>query len=157
MCGIAPRKAAMSLANTPVVAADSFLTLHYRIATAAGEEFVSTFGLSPATLQMGSGQLNPLLESHLLGLPAGERHEFTLPPEQAFGQRNPQLVERIALTALPVGMDLRENALLEFTAPDGTAFSGFLRQLGADSALFDFNHPLAGQEIRFAVEIIGIL
>lgn len=146
-----------SPAVVPTVAPDSFLTLHYRIAAVDGEEFVSTFGLSPATLQMGSGQLNVHLEDCLLGLPLGARREFSLPPERGFGLHNSRLVERIALSALPAGVDLRENALVEFTAPDGTSFSGFLRELGTDSALFDFNHPLAGREIRFAVEVIGIL
>lgn len=140
-----------------VVKADSYLTLHYRISTADGEEFLSTFDMSPATLQMGSGQLAELLESCLLGLPAGERFAFDLPPEEAFGQHNPRLVERIARNALPADMELKENSVLEFSAPNGASFAGFLRELQADSALIDFNHPLAGKSVCFEVEIIGIL
>lgn len=136
---------------------DSYLTLHYRITTLDGEEFLSTFDMSPATLQMGSGQLADTLEACLVGLPAGERFVFQLEPEKAFGQHNPRLVERIARSALPDGMELKENSVVEFGAPNGATFAGFLRELTADSALFDFNHPLAGQIIRFEVEIIGIL
>lgn len=136
---------------------DSYLTLHYRISTLDGEEFLSTFDMSPATLQMGSGQLADTLEACLVGLPAGERFVFQLEPEAAFGQHNPRLVERIARSALPDGMELKENSVVEFGAPNGATFAGFLRELTTDSALFDFNHPLAGQTIRFEVEIIGIL
>lgn len=142
---------------TTVVQPDSYLTLHYRISTLHGEEFLSTFDMSPATLQMGGGQLADTLESRLVGLPAGERFVFQLEPDEAFGQHNPRLVERIARSALPKDMELKENSVVEFGAPNGATFAGFLRELGEDSALFDFNHPLAGQPIRFEVQIIGIL
>ena len=78
------------------VGPDSYLTLHYRLADLDGTEYVSTFDLSPATLQMGSGQLAETLE-------------------------------------------------------------GCLRELSDSSALFDFNHPLAGKAIRFEVEVIAIM
>jgi FKBP-type peptidyl-prolyl cis-trans isomerase SlpA len=139
------------------VRADSYLTLHYRITTQDGEEFLSTFDMSPATLQMGGGQLADTLEAVLIGLPAGERFVFELEPAAAFGQHNPRLVERLARASLPADMPLKENSVVEFTAPHGGAFAGFLRQLDASHALFDFNHPLAGKAIRFEVEIIGIL
>ena len=139
------------------VRSDSFLTLHYRISALDGEEFLSTFDMSPATLQMGSGQLADPLESVLIGLPAHERFVFELEPEEAFGQYNPRLVERLARGSLPADMELKENSVVEFTAPNGGAFAGFLRELDATHALFDFNHPLAGKTIRFEVEIIGIM
>ena len=142
---------------TASVQADSFLTLHYRISTLAGEEFLSTFDMSPATLQMGSGQLAESLEEVLLGLEQGGHYVFELEPEQAFGQPNPRLVERIARNALPAGMELKENSIVEFTAPTGAAFSGFLRELNDTSALYDFNHPLAGKAIRFEVKLIGVM
>ncbi|NJD25701.1 MAG: peptidylprolyl isomerase [Betaproteobacteria bacterium] len=142
---------------TATVRSDSYLTLHYRITTLDGEEFLSTFDMSPATLQMGGGQLAENLESVLIGLPAHERFVFELEPAQAFGEHNPRLVERIARSGLPDGMELKENSVVEFTAPNGATFAGFLRELGATHALFDFNHPLAGQTIRFEVEIIGIM
>lgn len=144
-------------AAVPTVRPDSFLTLHYRLSTLAGEEFLSTFDMSPSTLQLGSGQLAECLERCLIGLAEGERRVFELEPEAAFGVPNPRLVERIALSALPAGLELRENAVIEFTTPEGQSFSGFLRELDATHGLFDFNHPLAGKPIRFEVEIIGVL
>ena len=147
------------MSDTPAtVLPDSYLTLHYRLAGIDGSEFVSTFDLSPATLQMGSGQLAEPLERCLLGLPAGERRVFELPADAAFGAHNPRLVERIARSALPPEVELKENSLIEFSAPNGgPGFAGFLRELGESSVLFDFNHPLAGKGIRFEVQIIGIM
>ena len=137
---------------------DSFVTLHYRLSDTAGNDYVSTFDLSPATLQLGSGQLAAPLEERLLGLPAGHRQVFELDSQAAFGTHNPRLVERIARSALPPDIPLQENTLIEFSAPDGgPAFAGFLRELDEHSALFDFNHPLAGKALCFEVEIIGIM
>jgi FKBP-type peptidyl-prolyl cis-trans isomerase SlpA len=145
------------MSQAPRIAADSFVTLHYALKLEDGTEAVSTFDLSPATLQMGGGQMADTLERCLLGLVAGERKSFALPPAEAFGEHNPRLVEWIARSALPPGVELRENALIEFTAPDGGGFAGFCRELDATHALFDFNHPLAGKPITFDVHVIGVM
>jgi FKBP-type peptidyl-prolyl cis-trans isomerase SlpA len=151
-------------ANT--VQPDSYLTLHYSLADLDGTEYVSTFDMSPATIQMGGGQLVVTLEHCLLGLGTGERHVFQIDAEDAFGEHNPRLVERIARSALPPELELKENSLIEFAAPEGAVpgtegagggIAGYLRELTETTALFDFNHPLAGKSIRFEVEIIGIM
>lgn len=144
---------------------DSFLTLHYRLSGLDGTEHVSTFDMSPATLQMGAGQLAASLEACLLGLGAGEHHVFQLEADEAFGRHNPRLVERIARSALPPDMELKVNSLIEFSAPDSAAvpgvagggIAGLLRELTDTTAVFDFNHPLAGRPVRFEVKIVGIL
>ena len=75
---------------------DSFLTLHYRISLVdAAEPVMSTFGDRPATIQMGAGQLAQALEQCLLGLEEGDRRLFQLADGQAFGPRNPQLLQRL--------------------------------------------------------------
>lgn len=136
---------------------DSLVTLHYRLATGDDTELVSTFDASPATLQLGCGELVPTLESCLVGLPVGERSVFLLEPEQAFGLHNPQLLQRMPRRELAAVGAIEVQALIEFSAPDGNKVAGLVRELDADSALVDFNHPLAGKSIRFEVEIIGII
>lgn len=142
---------------TERVQADSLITLHYRLATGDDTELVSTFGATPATLQLGSGELAPMLERCVGGLPVGERHVFLLEPDQAFGAHNPDLVQRVARGELPEGSPVELHSLVEFAAPGGGRFAGLVRELDADSALIDFNHPLAGKAIRFEVEVVGIL
>lgn len=139
------------------VAPDSLVTLHYRIALADGSELVSTFGASPATLQMGSGELAPALEQCLAGLPVGQHRVFVLGAGQAFGAHNPRLIERRDRAGLPVDLELQEMAFVQFTAPDGSAYAGLVRELNDDYVVIDFNHPLAGREIRFEVEVVGVL
>lgn len=148
-------------AGRKTVQPDSFLTLHYSISLENGTEVVSTFSEKPATLLLGQGQLAPNLEQALLGLPAGERTTFRLAPEQAFGPRNPDLLQRVSLATLRENSSFEEDYapgdLVEFNAPGGGKYAGVLKEIGDTSALFDFNHPLAGQTILFDVQLIGIL
>jgi len=66
-------------------------------------------------------------------------------------------MERRLRAELPQHEMIEETALIEFEAPDGSRHTGMVRELTAESALIDFNHPLAGKAIRFEVEIVGIL
>lgn len=145
----------------PVVTETAYLTLHYRLAGPDGKNIVSTFEEKPATLQLGTGQLAPFLEACLLGLPEGAHESFDLSPEQAFGPRNPDLIQHISRATLDQNSPEEQNYeigdLIEFTAPSGGQFAGVLRAIDGESALFDFNHPLAGQNVKFEVRIIGIL
>jgi FKBP-type peptidyl-prolyl cis-trans isomerase SlpA len=151
----------MSNLSHTVVHEGSYLTLHYRLASMDEQDIVSTFKDNPATLQMGNGQLAAFLETHLLGLPEGAHKTFELRPEEAFGPRNPALVQWVSKATLAdnsqLGEEYRIGDVVEFAAPGGGRFAGVLRELGEGNALFDFNHPLAGQPVRFEVKIIGIL
>jgi FKBP-type peptidyl-prolyl cis-trans isomerase SlpA len=139
------------------VAPDSLVTLHYRIALGDDTELISTFAHTPATIQLGGGELAPTLEACLDGIAVGERHVFMLEPGQAFGPHNPELVRRVARQTLPAEVEPEVHGLIEFSAPDGHKYSGLVREMDDDMVLVDFNHPLAGKHIRFEVEIIGIL
>jgi FKBP-type peptidyl-prolyl cis-trans isomerase SlpA len=122
---------------------------------------VSTFDENPATLQVGSGQLAPFLESCLIGLPEGAHQSFELTAEQAFGPRNPELLQKVSLSTLQENSDpdhtYAVGDLVDFAAPGGGQFAGVLLEMGERDALFDFNHPLAGQAVKFEVRIIGVL
>jgi FKBP-type peptidyl-prolyl cis-trans isomerase SlpA len=147
--------------NVPVVTDTSYLTLHYRLATADGTDIVTTFGGTPATLLLGQGQLAPYLEQRLLGLAEGTHATFDLGPNEAFGERNPELVQLVSKKTLEENSvpdaDYQVGDLVEFNAPKGGRFAGVLRELREDAALFDFNHPLAGQTLRFEVQLISVL
>jgi FKBP-type peptidyl-prolyl cis-trans isomerase SlpA len=151
----------MSNLQHPVVTEAAYLTLHYRLASMDGADIVSTFQGNPATLQLGTGQLAPFLEACLIGLPEGAHQTFDLPPERSFGPRNPELLQRVSRATLDensaADAEYAIGDVVEFAAPGGGHFAGVLRDIGAEDALFDFNHPLAGQSVKFEVKIIGIL
>lgn len=149
----------------PIVHADSYLTLHYCIqilsGPAGGTVFTNTFDGRPATLQLGTGQWAPGLEEILLGKKEGEMFGSVLNPEQAYGERNPALVQWIGRSMMGDLSDPESNYepgdMVEFQAPTGIRYAGVLKEWGDDAALFDFNHPLAGAQIRLDVHILGIL
>ncbi len=140
----------------------SFLTLHYRLSGPDGGDVVNTFGDKPATLSLGAGQLSPAIEQRLLGLPEGAHERFDLPAGAAFGERNAEMLQRVKLSLLHELGDpdasYEVGDVVQFPTPDGQgAYAGVVRELGPDWLLFDFNHPLAGQPVRFEVQVLGVL
>jgi FKBP-type peptidyl-prolyl cis-trans isomerase SlpA len=140
----------------------SFLTLHYRLAGPDGTDIINTFADKPATLSLGTGELAPAMESRLIGLNEGVRTRFELAPGEAFGERNPELLQRVKRGLLDELGDPDETYhvgdVVQFPTPDGQgSYAGVVRELGDDWLLFDFNHPLAGQPVTFEVHVIGVL
>ncbi len=155
-------QAPLPAGETVRVGPDSHLTLHYRLTiSATGADVINTFEGKPATLQLGIGQMAEPLERRLQGLEEGVDRMFELEPADGFGERNPELVQRISRAMLAAnsepGMRYVPGDLLEFPAPNGDRFAGVLKEIDERGAVFDFNHPLAGQRIRFQVRILGIL
>ena len=140
----------------------SFLTLHYRLAGPDGADVINTFHDKPATLSLGTGELSPAVERRLLGLAEGSRERFELAAGEAFGERNPELIQRVRRSLLDELGDADERYsvgdVVQFPTPDGQgAYAGVVREVDADSLLFDFNHPLAGRPVTFEVQLIGVL
>ena len=140
----------------------SFLTLHYRLAGPDGADVVTTFNDKPATLTLGAGQLAPAIEARLLGLEEGVRTSFDLAPGEAFGDRNPDMIQRLKRSVLDQMGDREAEYnvgdVVEFPTPDGAGrFAGVVRAVGDGWLEFDFNHPLAGQPVTFEVKVIGVL
>jgi len=144
------------------VQAGSFLTLHYRLSGPDGTVLINTFNDKPATLSLGTGELAPAMEARLLGLPEGTRQSFTLEAGEAFGDRNPELLQRVKRSLLDELGDPDERYhvgdVVQFPTPDGQgAYAGVVREIDGDALLFDFNHPLAGRPVTFEVQLIGVL
>jgi len=145
----------------PVVNESSYLTLHYRLAVAGGADVVTTFNGTPATLLLGQGQLAPFLEQRLIGLPEGTHQTFELSALEAFGERNPELIQSVSKATLEEnsvpGAEYAVGEVVEFNAPKGGRFAGVLLELRDESAVFDFNHPMAGRPLQFEVKLISVL
>jgi FKBP-type peptidyl-prolyl cis-trans isomerase SlpA len=147
----------------PHVQPGSFLTLHYRMSDAQGQVIIDTFNGQPATLSLGTGELSPAIEQRLIGLEEGTRTVIELAAGEAFGERQPEMQQWVARKLLNELGDPAEQYtpgdVVQFPTPDGTgSYAGAVREVRADGAvLFDFNHPLAGQPVRFEVQLIGVL
>lgn len=138
----------------------SFLTLHYRLSGPEGD-IINTFPGKPATLTLGSGELSPAIEKRLIGLEEGAHATFEVPAGEAFGERNPEMVQWVArkmLRDLGETSEFHVGEAVQFPTPDGlSSYAGHVKQVGDDAVLFDFNHPLAGRPVTFEAKVIGIL
>jgi FKBP-type peptidyl-prolyl cis-trans isomerase SlpA len=154
--------ASLPCSTVHTVQSDSFLTLHYRLSTPQGNDFVNTFVATPATLSLGQGRLSPSLEACLWGLTEGVHTRFQLEPDAAFGPRNPQLRQWVSRQLLDTHADPQESYavgdVVQFPVLEGKPnYVGTIEQVDEDAILFDFNHPLAGQPVVFEVHILAIL
>jgi FKBP-type peptidyl-prolyl cis-trans isomerase SlpA len=145
-----------------IIQPGSFLTLHYRLAGPQGD-VINTFGGTPATLSIGSGELTPAVEARLIGLAEGAHVMLQFPPGEAFGARNPDMIQWLPRQELDALGDPQERYAvgdaLQLATPDGQGrFAAVVLAVRNDGALLlDFNHPLAGQPVTFEAHIIGVL
>lgn len=134
----------------------SEVTMHFSLATSIGMKAVSTFGEEPFTFKIGDGSLLKTLEMAILGLKAKDSHEFNLQPEQAYGPRDEMLVTQMEISNFPDHLKPEEGQIIGFTTPEGEEAPGLVKAISGDDVTVDFNHPLAGEEITFIVEILSV-
>jgi FKBP-type peptidyl-prolyl cis-trans isomerase SlpA len=145
------------------VGPDSHVTLHYRLAVLGdGErEIISTFGSRPATVQIGAGHMALPLEHKLVGLEEGQQVVFELSPAEAFGERSADLVQTLTRAVFDGNadptVDYVPGDVVELNVPARGRVAGVLKSRDERAVVVDFNHPLAGQPLRFSVHVIGVI
>jgi len=140
------------------VAPGDTLQLRYALRPRGGDDLISNFDdAEPDTVTLGDGTLAPMLEQWLVDLVPGERHVFLLDPWQAFGESQPELIQTVPKTDLPVDTAFEVDQLVEFAMPNGQTLAGHILEIGDTAVKVDFNHPLADLAVEFEVEIVRIL
>ena len=153
-----PLQAPMS---TPTIEPHSFVTLHYRLSGPHGD-LINTFPDKPATLTLGHSELSPALEQALLGLEEGMHTTLNIAAGEAFGPRNPDMLQWVKhglLAQLSEPTQIYQTGeVVQFPTPQGDGhYAGTVIELSQSAVLFDFNHPLAGQAVTFEVKVLGVL
>lgn len=134
----------------------SRVTLHFALRLEDGSEVDSTFEQKPATFDYGDGSLLPTIERKLLGMMSGDKQTFVILPEDGFGQRNPNNIQQFSRKDFSAEMELTPGLMLSFADANKAELPGVIAEIQEDSVLVDFNHPLAGHTLNFAVEIISV-
>ncbi|WOD27740.1 FKBP-type peptidyl-prolyl cis-trans isomerase [Alloalcanivorax xenomutans] len=132
------------------------VTLHFAVRLMDGTEMDSTFGGEPATFVWGDGSLLPGFERAILGLKAGDRRSVFIDAQSGFGEYNEQNVQhfRRDTFAAPDGMEV--GTVMNFADAAGAELPGVVSALDEQWVTVDFNHPLAGRELTFEVEIVRV-
>lgn len=132
------------------------VTLHFALRLDNGQVIDSNFESDPATFTVGDGNLLVGFEKAMFGLTEGAHETLVIAPEDGFGQRNPNNLQEIPRAQFPSDVELSEGLMLSFADAQKTELPGVVSEITDDVVIVDFNHPLAGREILFEVEILKI-
>jgi FKBP-type peptidyl-prolyl cis-trans isomerase SlpA len=138
------------------VMAQSGVTIHFSLTLADGMAVDGTEDGQPMTFSLGDGTMIPALEQVMLGLSVGDKQQMSLDPRDTFGFPEEENKHWMNRSDFDLNITLEEGLLIEFGTPDGEQLPGILIDFAEDKVLVDFNHPLAGHEIIFSVEIVAI-
>ncbi|WP_163267926.1 FKBP-type peptidyl-prolyl cis-trans isomerase [Chelativorans alearense] len=131
--------------------------VHYTGKLEDGTKFDSSEGRDPLQFQVGGGQIIPGLEKHVEGMEVGEKSTVTVPAEEAYGPRDERQVQTVPREALPADLDLRIGASLQATTQDGRQIPLTVVEVDDMQVTVDANHPLAGHDLVFDVELVEIV
>ncbi len=141
---------------TKSVEKDSTVSLHFNLTLADGSPVDGTSDGEPMTFTMGDGAMIEPFENVILGLSVGEKQQVSLDPREAFGFPDDENKHWMDRAEFKMDVELQEGLVIEFSTPEGENIPGSLVELTEDKVLVDFNHPLAGHEIIFSVEVVDI-
>ena len=132
---------------------DKVVAIHYTLTNAAGETLDSSVERGePLAYLQGHGNIIPGLENALLGKAVGEKLDVEVAPADGYGERHDQLIQQVPRSAFE-GVDHLEPGM-QFQADTGAGVRLFTITNVADEEItIDGNHPLAGETLKFAVEI----
>lgn len=144
-----------------LVSAQTRATLYFSLSLPDGQVIDSNFGDdvakgAPAQCVPGDGNLLPAFEACIVGLQAGDRRQFVIPAAEAFGVRQDANLKRVPRERFAKDIELAPGLVVSFAAAEGGELPGVIHRLMGDVIEVDFNHPLAGHDIVFDVEIVGV-
>ena len=138
--------------NSVPIGPGTRVTLMFKLALSTGDVIDST-GDESATFEVGDGSLLPGFESAIYGMKAGDSAELPIVAEQGFGAPNDENVHMMKRTLFEVSHDLVEGLVVSFADGEGGERPGVVNRLFDDLVEVNFNHPLAGQDLLFSVQI----
>ena len=141
-----------------IITQDRYVCLEYRLRLSSGELLRGT-PEEPATLIFvaGGGELLPGLERRLWGLRAQDCLEFVVPAEEAFGLYDPEYVQVWSRKSFPAHMELHPGLkVVPANLPFPPEYPLIVKEVQGDQVVLDLNHPLAGQDLHYAVRVLEI-
>ena len=134
---------------------ETVVIFHYTLHDEAGTELESSRGSEPSAYLQGANNIIPGLESAMTGKAAGDVFNATVAPAEAYGVRNPDKTQRVPMKHLAFKGKLRAGAVVQLSTSEGMRPVTVLKA-GRHSADIDSNHPLAGQTLTFAIEVMEV-
>ena len=132
------------------------VSVHYRGTLNDGTEFDSSHSRNETlTFEVGSGQMIPGFDTAVVGMTAGETKNITLTPVEAYGDTNPEAIVDVSKDNFPDDFEYIEGAMIQGFGPNGPVV-GTINEVKEATVSVDFNHPMAGKDLNFEIELVEI-
>ena len=131
--------------------------VHYTGTLNDGSQFDSSHGADPIQFTIGDGNLIAGFEQAIIGMAAGDNKSVTIPSDQAYGPHHKDLVHEVQREQIPPEIGLEVGSQLQASGPNGEPVRLVVVGLTDDTATLDANHPLAGEDLTFALELVAIV
>ena len=132
------------------------ITIHFTLSLEDGTVVDATEDTEPMTFVLGDGEMIETLESHIKELQVGEEQTYLIGPEEGFGFRDEDNVYDMELSEFPEDIEVEEGLVIGFDTPSGEEVPGVILECNDQQVKVDFNHPLAGRNLAFKVELISV-
>lgn len=130
--------------------------VHYTGTLDDGTVFDSSVGGDPLEFTIGQGQMIPGFERGVVGMEEGETRTLVIAADQAYGVHRPDGVFELDRSEIPTTIPLEVGMQLQATGPGGRPVTMTVAALSDDKITMDANHPLAGKDLTFEIELVGI-
>lgn len=146
----------MNTENKPLQISDGkVVTLHYTLKV--DEEVVDTSeGREPIQFVQGKEQIIPGLEAEIYGMSTGESKEVVIEPEKGYGELQPEAGMEVPKEEFPEEIPLEPGTELQLRNQNGEIINARIDSVEKDNVILDFNHPLAGKDLHFDVEVVDV-
>lgn len=134
----------------------SKVKIHYTGTLDNGQVFDSSEGREPLEFEAGTGKVIKGFDSAVMGMKKDEEKEVKLKPEDAYGERNDELKQKIPKEKINLPGEIKPGMTLAVTAPDGQQFPVQVLGVEDDNVVIDLNHPLAGQNLNFKIKVVDV-
>ncbi len=130
--------------------------VHYTGTFTDGTEFDSSRGRDPLQFTLGNGNVIPGFETAITGMSTGESKTVTIPFTEGYGAHSEEMVQDVPRSAIPDDIELEAGMVLNAQGPEGQTLSFTLVEFDDSQVKLDGNHPLAGKDLTFTLELVEI-
>jgi peptidylprolyl isomerase len=131
--------------------------VHYHGKLSNGETFDSSEGRAPLEFEVGSGMVIRGFDDGVTGMKVGDKKTLNIPFNEAYGPKNPEMIIEFPKDKFPAEMEIEPGMPLVMTGGNNEQFQVTVSQVKENSVMLDANHPLAGQDLVFDIELVEIV
>lgn len=139
-----------------VIGENKVVGFHYTLSNDKGETLESSNSSEPMSYLHGAENIVPGLERQMVGHTVGDKFSAEVPPDEGYGERDESAAQAVPRSSFPDDVEIEPGAQFTAEAPDGSLMPVWVTAVDATTVHIDRNHPLAGETLRFQIEVVSI-